>query len=169
MATTTCGGRLEAKEVILVSMTHAPPTHLRRYHVNPWLVAVVALAAGLVALGTWTIVDRSTESEPAAARIVDDLNAAVNAGDAGAVRALFTPDAVFQVSTGESITGLDNVVNTALIPHAVGFRVERVGSVATAGDTAATFTKVGNGTEDIELAVVQFENGKIVRMTVYDE
>jgi uncharacterized protein (TIGR02246 family) len=136
--------------VISVSVAHAPPTHIHRPHINPWLVAVVALSAGLVALGTLTIIDRSTESEPAAAQIVDDLNAAVNAGDAEAVRALFTPDAVFQMPTGETITGLDNVVNAALIPHAVRFQIERVGPVAIAGNSAASFTKVsgtgGHGT-----------------------
>ena len=93
----------------------------------------------------------------------------MNAGDAEALRALFAPDAVFQVSTGENITGLDNVVNAALIPHAVGFRLERVGSVAIAGDSAATFTAVSNGTESVELAVLQFEDGRIVRMSVYNE
>jgi hypothetical protein len=152
-----------------MSVTHAPPTHVRRLHINPWLVAVLALAAGLIVLGTWTILDRSTESKPAAVRIVDDLNAAVNAGDDEAVRALFAPDAVFQVSTGESVTGLDNVVNTVLLPHVVGFRVERVGSVTTVGETSATFTEVSNGTEAVELAVLRLKDGKIVHMWVYDE
>ena len=151
-----------------MSVAHAPPMQVRRPHINRWLVVVLVLAAGLVALGTWTIVDRATESEPAAALIVDELNAAVNAGDAEAVRALFAPDAVFQVSTGENITGLDDVVNAALIPHAVGFRLERVGLVAIAGNSAASFTKV-SGTGGMELAVLQFEDGKIVRMSVSDE
>ena len=151
-----------------MSMTHAPPTHVRRLHINPWLVAVLVLSAGLVALGTWTIVDRSAESEPAATQIVDDLNAAVNAGDADALRSLFTPDAVFQVSTGEIVTGLDNVVNTALIPHAVRMQLERVGPVAIAGDSAASFINV-SGTGGMELFVLQFKDGKIVQLSVYDE
>lgn len=145
----------------------SPP--VRRLHINPWLVAVIALAAGLVALSTWTLVDRTTTSEPAAAQIGDALNAAVNAGDAEAVRALFAPNAVFQVSTGERISGLDNVVNAALIPHAVGVRLERVAPVTTSGDTAATFTKHSNGAEGVELAVLQIRDGKIVRMAVYNE
>lgn len=151
-----------------MSITHAPPTRVRRPHINPWLVAVLVLAAGLVAFGAWTILDRSTEPKPAAAQIVDGLNAAVNVGDADAIRALFTPDAVFQVSTGENITGLDNVVNTALIPYAVRLRLERVGPVATAGNSAASFIKV-SGTGGMELFVLQIKDGKIVRMSVYDE
>ena len=149
--------------------TRAPPTPVRRPRINPWLVAVIALAAGLVALSAWTLVDRTAGSQPAAAKIVDALDAAVNAGDAEAVRALFAPDAVFQVSTGERISGLDNVVNAALIPHAVGFRVERVAPVTTAGDTAATFDKHSNGDEGVELVVLQVRDGKIVRMAVYNE
>ena len=152
-----------------MSTTPAPPTHVRRLHVNPWLVAVVALAAGFVALSTWTLVDRTTRSEPAAVQIVDALDAAVNAGDAGAVRALFARDAVFQVPPGERISGLDNVVNAALIPHAVGFRMERVAPVTTVGDTVATFSKHSNGAEDVELLVMQLRDGKIVRMAVYNE
>ena len=153
-----------------MSITHTPPTHLRRPQIRASLVAVVALAAGLVALSTWTIVDRTAKSEPAAVQIMDDLNAAVNAGDAEAVRALFAPDAVFQVSTGDTISGLDNVVNTVLIPHAVGFRIERVAAVTTEGDSAATFIGYGrDGTDNVELAVFKFRDGKIVRQWIYDE
>jgi ketosteroid isomerase-like protein len=137
---------------------------------NTRLVAVIVLAAGLVALGAWALVDRSTGSpETDAAQIVDDLNAAVNAGDATALRELFAPDAVFRVSTGDLISGRANVVNTVLTPHAVGLRVERAASMTTEGDTAATFTKVSNGTEGLELLVLRFEDGKIVRMWVYNE
>ena len=153
-----------------MSMTHAPLAHARRPHINAWLVAVVALAAGLVALGTWVIVDRTSTSKPAAAQLADDLNAAVNAGDAKAVRALFAPAAVLQVSTGDRISGLNNVVNTALIPHGMGYRLERAAPVTTAGDSAATFTAYGgSGAHGIELVVFQFKGGKIARMWVYDE
>ena len=164
------GGRFGTeKGVIFVSITHAPPIHVRRRRINPWLISVIAFAAGVVALSTWMLVDRATTSEPAAARIVDELNAAVNAGDADAVRALFAPDAVFQVSTGEQITGLDNVVNAVLIPHAVHVRLERVAPVSTEGNAAATFTGLSNGSEGVELGVFLFEDGKIARMWVYDE
>ena len=102
-------------------------------------------------------------------QIVDDLNAAVNAGDAEAVRALFAPDAVIQVSTGDQIAGLDEVVTTALIPHGVGLRVERIAPVTTEGNAAATFIKYSNGSEGVELIVFRFKDRKIVRQWVYDE
>ena len=153
-----------------MSIAHGPQTHVRRPHINAWLTVTIAFAAGLVALGAWALVDRSSGSpETAAAQIVDDLNAAVNAGDATALRELFVPDAAVQVSTGDLISGRANVVNAVLLPHAVGFRVERAGSVTTEGNTAATFTTVSNGTESLELLVLRFKEGKIVQMWVYNE
>ena len=147
--------------------TQIPEVHARRPHINFWLVAVIALAAGLVALGAWTLVDRYTGSNTEAAEIIDDLNTAVNAGDAEAVRELFARDAVFEMPTGEQVSGLDNVVNAALIPHGAGFQVERVAPVTAEGDFATTFLKYSNGAEGVELLVLQFEAGKIVRLWVY--
>jgi hypothetical protein len=43
-----------------VERPHVRWPHMRRPHVNPWLVAVVALAAALVGLGTWMLVNRDT-------------------------------------------------------------------------------------------------------------
>lgn len=145
--------------------TYVPEVHARRPHINFWLVAVIALAAGLVALGAWTLVDRFGGSDTEAAQIIDDLNAAVNAGDAEALRALFARDAVFVLPSGDEVSGLENVVSTALIPHGAGYHVERAEAVATEGDLATTLTKYEGG---VELGVWQFEDGKIVRMWVYD-
>jgi hypothetical protein len=60
-------------------------------------------------------------------------------------------------------------VNAVLIPHAVGFRIERVAPVTTADDAAATFSKYSNGTEGVELLVLRLKDGKILRMSVYNE
>jgi hypothetical protein len=147
--------------------THTPEVHARRPHINFWLVAVIALAAGLVALGAWTLVDRYTGSNTEAAQIIDELNTAVNAGDTDGVRQLFARDAVFETPTGERISGLDNVVSVALLPHGVGFQLERAGPVTSEGDFAATFTKYSNGAEGVELSVFQFEDGKIARVWLY--
>jgi hypothetical protein len=44
-----------------MSTPHAEkPHHVRWRHVNPWLVAVVALAAALAGFGTWMLVNRHT-------------------------------------------------------------------------------------------------------------
>lgn len=144
------------------------PTHVRRPDINLWLVAVIVLAAGLVALGAWTVVDRYTGSDTEAAQIIDDLNTAVSAGDTEAVRELFASDAVFEMPTGEQVSGLDNVVAAALIPYGAGFQIERVASVATEGDFATTFFRYSNGAEGVELVVLKLEDGKIARVWVYN-
>ena len=74
-----------------MSTTYAPPTHVRRPHANLWLVAVVALAAALMALGAWVVVDRYAGAGGVtqdATALIDDFNAAINAGDADAIGAL---------------------------------------------------------------------------------
>ena len=153
-----------------MSITHVPPTHVRRPHVNAWLVAVIVLAAGLVALGTWTLVDRYTGSDSEAAQIIDELNAAVNAGDVKALRALFASDVVFEAGAGPGSVkaeGREKAVNAALIPHAVGLRLTRIATVSREGDYAATFTRYTNGSVGVELVVFQFRDGKIVGQWIF--
>lgn len=145
--------------------TYSPEAHARRTHVTGWLVAVIALAAGLVALGAWTLVDRYAGSDTEAAQIIDDMSAAVNAGDAETLRALFARDAVFVMPSGQQVSGLDNVVRAVLIPHSVRLQIERAGPIASAGDFSAAFTRYDGG---MELGVWQFnKNGKIAQMWVY--
>ena len=153
-----------------MSTTHASPTDVRRPHVNLWLVAVIVLSAGLVALGTWTLVDRYTGSTSDAAQLIDRLNTAVNAGDAKAVRALFTSDAVVQAGSGPGslyAEGREKAVNAALIPHSVGLRLKRVAPVSSEGDYAATFVQWRNGGVGVELIVFQFRDGKIVEQRIF--
>ena len=145
--------------------TYVPEVHARRPNVNLWLVAVLALAAGFVALGSWTLVDRLGGSHSGGAEVIDDLNAAVNAGDANALRTLFARDAVFVAPNGQQASGLDDVVSAVLIPHGAGLHVERAGPVASEGDFVAAFIRYEGG---VEFGVWQFDDdGKIVRMSVY--
>ena len=147
--------------------TPAPEPRASRPRITLWLVvAVVALAAGLIALGSWTLFDRSGSSEPDAARIVDDLNRAVNTRDMEAIRALYAQDAVFEAGDLRA-SGIADVVDALLIPTGVGLHVRRVAPVTTSGDYAATFIEYSNGTHGVELAVLKFEDGKIVRHSIY--
>ena len=41
-----------------MSVTRASSSHVRRPHINPWLVAVIGLSIVVVALGAWTLVGR---------------------------------------------------------------------------------------------------------------
>jgi hypothetical protein len=83
-----------------MSITHAPPTHIRRPHLNPWLAAVIALGVAVVALGTWVIVDQTRSSSaqgqasPEVAAMIHNLHAAMNRYDAKAVVAFYSQNGV---------------------------------------------------------------------------
>jgi hypothetical protein len=73
--------------------------HVRGPHINPWLV-VIGLAAALVALGSWVIVDRVARDEPdnlatsQVAAMLGDRIADMNAYDAKATANFYAKDAV---------------------------------------------------------------------------
>ena len=85
-----------------MSITHAPPARVHRPQLNVWLVAVIALAAALVALGAWVVVDQTRSSSTqglASSQVVTMLKhrlVALNSGDAKAVSAFYTRDAVLE-------------------------------------------------------------------------
>ena len=97
-----------------MSITHAPPTHVRRPHANPWLVAVVALVAALVGLGTWVLVDQTRSSptqdlaSPEVTAMLNARVAAINRFDAEAIAAFYSQDAVMD----EIEAGVPRVVST---------------------------------------------------------
>ena len=84
-----------------MSITHAPPTHVRP-HVNPWLVAVVVLGAALVGLGTWVLIDQTRSSStqdlasPEVTAMLNARIAAMNRFDAEAIAALYSQNAVME-------------------------------------------------------------------------
>ena len=68
--------------------------------VNRWLVvAVVVLAAALVALGVWVIVDRNAGGNDDQA-LVDKTGAVWSSNDAAAAKELYTADAVVMLPAG---------------------------------------------------------------------
>ena len=145
--------------------TYAPETHVRRPHVNAWLVAVVVLAAALVALGTWVIVDRYTGPSHDATTLVDDLSAAWSTGDVDALGSLYTSDAVAIFGNEETVSGLKAITDGVPTVVAEGLTVERVAPVTVEGDFASTFVRytTNSGQEGTLLAVFQLQDGKIVR------
>lgn len=82
----------------------------RRFHVNPWLVTVVLLAAALVSLGAWVLVEGSGGSSQDKA-LVDQVITAINAQDGDAIGRLFTKDAVvaWTPDSPDNIVGLANI------------------------------------------------------------
>ena len=148
--------------MILVTI-HGSPIPEHRSHVNLWLLAVVGLAAALVALGSWVLIDRYTGPEHDATTLIDDLNAAWSAGDAAAVATFFAPDAVMTRDDGQQTVGVEAISGLVPITEASDFQVERVAPVTVEGDFATTFmqyTSVAAG--GTEVGVFQLKEGKIL-------
>lgn len=150
-----------------MSVTHTPAAHAHRFHVNPWLVTVVALAAALVALAAWVVVDSTTGGDSAteqATALIDDFSAASSANDATAAMALATDDVVLW-SAGDEIVGAkawgDAIAGTATLT------VERIAPVSVEGDYATTFARFAvpaSGIDSTMIQVYQLEDGKIARL-----
>jgi hypothetical protein len=151
-------------EVIIVT-TYVPEAHVRRPHVNVWLVAVIGLAAALVALGSWVVVDRYAGGNSAtqdATTLIDKTSTAFSTGDAGAIDSLYAKGAVIRsIGAGETYAGVN-----AISPLADGsFTVERVAPVTVNGEYATSFmwlSAPGYGSA-MSISVFQIKDGKIVR------
>ena len=157
--------RMEWEGGDLVSTTHAPPVHVRRPHINPWLVAVVALAAALVALGSWVLVDRYAGGDSAtsdATTLIDKFDAAFNARDANALAALMAKDVEMR-SLGDTAVGRDTIAN-GIASSAIA-QMERVSPVTVEGDFASWFERYTEpGQTGTFLSVFQLKDGKILRI-----
>ena len=148
-----------------MSTIYAPEVHVRRPHINLWLVAVVGLAAALVALGTWVLVDRYTGPEHDATTLIDDVAAAWSAGDSLAVTPLYTADAVLVSARGDSYAGPRSITFAVEDAAAAGMQLERIAPVTTEGDFATTFVSYTDeaGGYGTLLTVFQLDEGKVAR------
>ena len=147
--------------------TYTPQAHARWPHVNLWLVAVVVLAASLIGLGAWVLVDRYTGGGGAthdATTLIDNTSAAWNTGDGNAAATLYTNNAVI-VSLGDTMVGSKAIGQAMVTAHAGGFQVDRVAPVTVDGNFATTFVKITGvlPTPMPVLAVWQLKDGKILR------
>jgi predicted SnoaL-like aldol condensation-catalyzing enzyme len=140
---------------------------VHRLHINLWLVAVVGLAAGLVALGSWVLVDRyGGGATHDATTLIDDVTAAWTAGNAQAVGALYTTDAVYVGADGTRFTGKTAITNAVPLARASGVTVERIAPVTVNGDFATTFVRYADNTTGGPVTIVdvfQLKDGKILR------
>lgn len=140
--------------------TYVPGVHVRRRHVNVWLVTVIGLTAALIGLAAWVLVDRYAGTDPAAeaTALVDDWIAAVNADyPADAIAPLITSD--FEVWTLGNFYTADEFLTRATSP--VG--AERIAPVTVEGDFATTYSTLSVLPGSTQLTVFQFEEGKISR------
>ena len=162
-----------------MSVMHAPAKPVRRPHINPWLAAVIALAAALVGLSAWVVVDRSTSSStsahglasPEAATMLRDRLAALNSGDAKAISAFYARNAVLEerdvvpavVTKGsEQIGGRIHEIVTLN-----GMQLESASPVIQLGRTVAEATSVpGSPNEGFILVYNRDANGRITHQWV---
>ena len=148
----------------------APPVREHhRPHISLWLVAEVGLAAGLIALGSWVLVDRYTGGGGAthdATTLIDDSIAAATPTTAKAATALLTSDVEVWMPSGVKIEGAKGYARYALGP---GLHLERTAPVTVDGDFATTFVTftlptMKAGQEGRAVAVFQLKGGKIFRV-----
>jgi SnoaL-like protein len=150
-----------------VSTMHAPRVHVHRPHVNLWFVAVLGLAAGLIALGSWVLVDRYTGSNATkdATTLIDRFDAAFNARDANALAALMAPNVQMR-SLGDVASGRDTIAN-GIASQAIA-KMERVSPVTVNGEFATHFERYTEpGATGTFVSVFQIRNGKILRIWGY--
>lgn len=148
--------------------------HVHRPHVNAWLVAVVGLAAALIGLGAWVLVDRYAGGSSAtenAATLIGKAEAAFSTGDANAIATLYTSDAVIRTSDG-GLYSAQEFAQLATSTRGV-LRVERIAPVTLNGDFATTWEQVTSsaGTEASQqplLSVFQLKDGQILRQWNFD-
>jgi hypothetical protein len=126
------------------------------------LVAVIALGAAVIALGTWVIVDNYTGGDTAtedATTLIDNSGMAFTANDAGALPTYYASDAVIR-SLGQEYVGLNEIQ-----PLASGtWQVERIAPVTVNGEYATTFVRLTAGDQaTTAVTTFQIQDGKIVR------
>ena len=127
--------------------THVPVGHKR---FNAWLVAVIALVAALVGLGTWVLVDqtRSSSTEglasPEVASMLKGRLAALNSGDAEAISTFYTAHAVLEERdvTPARVTRGSVAIGKAIATYvnSYGLQVERVSPIIQTGRSVAEAT-----------------------------
>ncbi len=165
-----------------MTAAHPPISHQHRSRINPWIVAVIVLAAALVALGTWVLIDRGTTTTTQTVtvprlltasdvqRTFDGIDAAALAGDWAAVKAFYAPNAVLDdLNAGYSTAGSGHVADYLLAARNAGAIIRNYAEPILLGDgyvvTPQTVHEKGKpvSTEAVGANIVKFDaNGKII-------
>ena len=123
-----------------MAATHTGQAHVHRPRFNPWLAAVIALAAALVALGGWVIVDQTRSSStqglasPEVATMLENRIAAFDRADGRAAAAFYTKDAVMQEEDiGLTTTGRAQIGARLQYLMDAGLRMKTVGAPIQSG------------------------------------
>ena len=135
------------------------------------------LAAALVALGAWVVVDRYTGPQADATAVFDDMTSAWSSYDEAALRSLYAPDAVVILPDGTTRTGLAAILEFLSTAKLNNLKLERVAPVTVGGDMSwmqveiqgdmsASFVRLPSDSEYLSgtmLTVLQTKDGKILR------
>lgn len=135
---------------------------------NRALIALVLLlAAALVGLGAWTIVDRGDGGSEAQG-LWDDALAAWSSHDRDAIESLYAPDAQLRTvgPRGGTFTGNKAIGAFAFFFDVEGIELARVSDVASTGELGVSFgrqTTTMGGPPETVLNVIQVRAGRIAR------
>jgi hypothetical protein len=145
-----------------------PETTTKRPRSTPWLVgALVGMTVALLALGGWTLYQRSLRSD--AEGLAQNAVAAWDSGRPAALAEVYDPAAVLVDATGAKIVGTDAIA-AALADRGSTFTVTPVGGItATSDGTYATtsYRFSGDG-QGVGISVIQIADGKIVRQWTFE-
>ena len=158
--------------------TYAREAHSHpRSHLNPWLVAVIALAAALLGLGVWVVVDQTRSSStsglasPEVTSMLRDRLVALNSGDAKAIAAFYASNAVLEerdVTPAAVTEGSDRIGRRiASIVKVFGMQLESASPVIQLDGTVAEATNMpGSRNEGFILVYKLAPSGKIAHQWV---
>jgi hypothetical protein len=140
-----------------------------RPHIDLRFGVIIGLAAALLALGSWVLVDRYAGGGVThdATTVLDNFYAAVSSPahtDATTVTPLLTSDAVFW-SDGNKFVGAKRIGNE--IAGTPGLHVQRIAPVTVWGNFATTYVRFSVPVAGINgpmVEVVQLKDGKIFRL-----
>ena len=167
-----------------MSTAYPPHTHLHRPHLSIWLIAVVALAAALIGLASWVIVDQTSSPTTPAVRplhglapakvvaMLDARFAALNSNGKRPFAKYYSPDTTFHdfmVTPPTEARGRANVVSLmggySRMWALAGARVVRTSDVIRSGRFVAHSLRLGDSRG---IAVYQLdEQGKIANQWVF--
>lgn len=140
-----------------------------------WLLTVVVLAAALIGLRAWVIVDHTgggggSATKDAATRGDTDGQVRRGAQNRQSRRAqgMVAPNIVMR-SEDNVVKGVDTLIGRARISAMTDLKVERIAPVTVNGDFAATFIRATEGgISRVLLSVHQIKDGKIPRVWAFD-